>query len=165
VGIVKKLVIINGTMGVGKSTVCRQLLQTLDRSVWLDGDWCWMMQPWIVNEENILMVENNINYLLRSYITNSSFDYVIFSWVLHRREIINRLLAKLADLEFEQQIITLTSSQRALRMRMQGDQRTEDQILRSLERLSQYEDMGTYTLDTGGIGIEEVVLQIKDRLI
>lgn len=161
----KKLVIINGTMGVGKSTVCRQLLQTLDRSVWLDGDWCWMMQPWIVNEENILMVENNINYLLRSYITNSSFDYVIFSWVLHRREIINRLLAKLADLEFEQQIITLTSSQRALRMRMQGDQRTEEQILRSLERLSQYEDMGTYTLDTGGIGIEEVVLQIKDRLI
>lgn len=35
----KKLIIINGTMGVGKSTVCKQLLKILAPGVWLDGDW------------------------------------------------------------------------------------------------------------------------------
>ncbi len=31
----KKLIIVNGSMGVGKSTVCRQLLKNLTPSVYL----------------------------------------------------------------------------------------------------------------------------------
>jgi len=46
----KKLVIINGTMGVGKSTICKELSKRLENSVWLDGDWCWMMNPLICSE-------------------------------------------------------------------------------------------------------------------
>jgi len=46
----KKLIIINGTMGVGKSTISKALYKNLENSVWLDGDWCWMMNPFIVNE-------------------------------------------------------------------------------------------------------------------
>ncbi|MEI2396573.1 MULTISPECIES: AAA family ATPase [Paenibacillus] len=161
----KKLIIVNGTMGVGKSSICKQLFKSLDRSVWLDGDWCWMMQPWTVNDENIIMVENNINYLLHSFLTNTSFDYVIFSWVLHRKEMIDRLLARLSDLEFEHQVITLTCSESALRQRMQEDHRTEEQINRSLERVSTYAGMPSHSVDTSEIGLDEVVLQIKDRLL
>jgi broad-specificity NMP kinase len=80
----KKLIVVNGTMGVGKSAVCKSLNGVLNHSVWLDGDWCWMMNPWIVNDENRAMVENNITYQLRSFLTNSTFEHVIFSWVLHR---------------------------------------------------------------------------------
>lgn len=160
----KKLIIINGTMGAGKTTVCKQLLQSLDRSVWLDGDWCWMMHPWTVNEENIIMVESNINFILRSYLKSTSFDYVIFSWVLHRQEIIDRLLAGLADLNFEHQLVTLTCSEAALRRRMQGDQRTEEQIRRSLERLSFYHEMGALAVDTSEIGVNEVVKQVRQAI-
>jgi tRNA uridine 5-carbamoylmethylation protein Kti12 len=39
----KKLIIINGVPGVGKSTVSKELHKSLPKSVWLDGDWCWMM--------------------------------------------------------------------------------------------------------------------------
>lgn len=35
----KKLVIVNGTMGVGKSTIVSKLYKELEHSVWLDGDW------------------------------------------------------------------------------------------------------------------------------
>ena len=35
----KKLTMINGTMGVGKSTVCNKLLNMLSPSAYLDGDW------------------------------------------------------------------------------------------------------------------------------
>lgn len=73
----KKLIIINGVPGVGKSTVSKELHTSLSKSVWLDGDWCWMMNPWMITEENIKMVERNINYLLRSYFSNSTFDYII----------------------------------------------------------------------------------------
>ncbi len=71
----KKLIIINGTMGVGKSTVCNILLDTLKPSVYLDGDWCWNMNPFVVSEENKKMVINNITHLLKSYLENSGFEY------------------------------------------------------------------------------------------
>ena len=37
----KRLYMIGGPMGVGKTAACRQLQQLLDRSVFLDRDWCW----------------------------------------------------------------------------------------------------------------------------
>ncbi len=57
----KKLFIVNGAMGVGKTTTCKELSKKLQNSVWLDGDWCWMIDPFVVNEENKRMVINNIN--------------------------------------------------------------------------------------------------------
>ena len=41
----KKLYIIGGTMGVGKTSVCQQLKASLINSVFLDGDWCWDANP------------------------------------------------------------------------------------------------------------------------
>ena len=43
----KKLILINGTMGAGKTTTCQELLKILQPSVFLDGDWCWKMHPFI----------------------------------------------------------------------------------------------------------------------
>ncbi|MCK4716621.1 MAG: AAA family ATPase, partial [Candidatus Marinimicrobia bacterium] len=62
----KKLIVINGTMGVGKSTISVALKNELENSVMLDGDWCWMMNPWNITEENKKMVEQNIIFLLNS---------------------------------------------------------------------------------------------------
>ena len=41
----KRLYMIGGPMGVGKTAACRQLQQLLDRSVFLDRDWCWGCPP------------------------------------------------------------------------------------------------------------------------
>ena len=51
-------------MGAGKSTVSEQLLKETENSIYLDGDWCWNMNPFTVNEENIEMVLKNIIFLL-----------------------------------------------------------------------------------------------------
>ena len=48
----KKILFIGGPMGIGKTAVSERLNQLLDHSVFLDGDWCWNMDPFIVNEEN-----------------------------------------------------------------------------------------------------------------
>ena len=52
----KKLFIIGGTMGIGKSTVSQILKQKLPNSVFLDGDWCWDSSPFQVTAETKEMV-------------------------------------------------------------------------------------------------------------
>ena len=47
----KTLYMIGGTMGVGKTTVCQQLKQDLQNSVFIDGDWCWDASPFQVTDE------------------------------------------------------------------------------------------------------------------
>lgn len=61
----KTLYLIGGTMGVGKTTVCRELQKSLPNCVFLDGDWCWDMKPFVVNEETRELVLDNICCLLR----------------------------------------------------------------------------------------------------
>ncbi|MBB3128577.1 shikimate kinase [Paenibacillus rhizosphaerae] len=158
----KKLIVVNGTMGVGKTTICKELYKSLDKSVWLDGDWCWMMNPWIFNEENIRMVVNNITYLLRNFLTNSTFAYVIFNWVLHREEILTGLLNRLSDLDFQVKKVTLMCSEAALRQRMKQDNRSNEQIILSIERLRLYESMDTNIIDTSESAIEEILERIKE---
>ena len=56
----KKLYIIGGTMGVGKTTVCNILKKRLDMCVMLDGDWCWDINPFIVNLSLIHIFKNKL---------------------------------------------------------------------------------------------------------
>ena len=159
-----KLVVINGTMGVGKTATCKELYKKLQNSVWLDGDWCWMMNPFIVNEENKQMVENNITYLLRNFLINSSFQYVIFNWVIQTEEIFDMILNKLDDLEFEVIKITLICNEESLRDRIlidvENNLRDEKCITRSLERIGLYKNMNTIKIDTSNISISETVNKI-----
>ncbi len=56
----KRLVIVNGTMGAGKTTVCRELKKLAAPCAFLDGDWCWDMEPFMVTEETKALVQDNI---------------------------------------------------------------------------------------------------------
>ena len=47
----KKLIMISGTMGAGKTSVCIKLQKFLPENVFLDGDWCWKAEPFVVNDE------------------------------------------------------------------------------------------------------------------
>lgn len=161
---VKKLIIINGTMGVGKTATSRELNKKLNNSVWLDGDWCWMMNPFTVNGENKNMVINNITYLLRNFLINSSFEYVIFNWVIHYEGIFNLLLQPLSDLEFEVIKVTLLCSEETLKNRILNDVklnlRDGEELSTSIERLELYKNMNTVKIDTTNISINETVDKI-----
>ena len=160
----KKLIIINGTMGVGKSATCNKLYKKLENSVWLDGDWCWMMNPFIVNEENKKMVQHNIAYILRNFLSNTSYEYIIFDWVIHLEEIFDAILEKLSDLKFTVIKITLICSEESLKKRISNDVenglRDEECINRSLGRLKLYKPMNTIKVDTTNMTILETVDKI-----
>ncbi|MBO5197063.1 MAG: hypothetical protein J6B85_00870 [Lachnospiraceae bacterium] len=36
----KDLILVNGTMGAGKTITCQHLKKLLSNAVFLDGDWC-----------------------------------------------------------------------------------------------------------------------------
>lgn len=161
----KKLILVNGTMGAGKTAVCSELSKKLNNSVWLDGDWCWMMNPFTVTEENKAMVIDNITYLLRNFLNNSGFEYVIFDWVMHQESIINDILNKLEDVQdFKIYKLTLTCSEAELRKRIlkdvEGGLRDMEVLQRSAERLSLYENMDTIKINTDNMDVEGAALEI-----
>ncbi|OCL25719.1 nucleotide kinase [Orenia metallireducens] len=156
----KKLIIINGPMGIGKTTICKRLYKKLNSSVWLDGDWCWMMNPFRATEENRRMVEDNITYLLNNFLDNSGFEYVIFNWVIHHEDIFKIILDKLQNYEFELYKISLICSKEELEKRMLKDGRKEENIKMSLERLKLYQTMKTIKIDTTNSTVEKIVDEI-----
>jgi len=151
----RKLIMVNGTMGVGKSTVCNILFKMLNNSVYLDGDWCWNMNPFVVSDENKEMVINNISYLLKSYLNNSGYKYIIFCWVIQEEDIFKQILDKLNGFDFELYKISLVCSEESLKNRLNIDVkngiRKVDVINRSIERISLYEKMDTVKIDVSNI--------------
>ena len=91
----RTLYLIGGPMGVGKTTVCQMLKRRLPRAAFLDGDWCWDMDPFVVTEETKSMVLGNIRHTLSGFLRCSAFENVIFCWVLHRQDIRDAVLAGL----------------------------------------------------------------------
>ena len=150
----KTLYVIGGTMGVGKTAVSRQLQKLLPDSVFLDGDWCWDADPFQVTEETMAMVNDNICFLLNSFLRCSAYENVIFCWVMHQQEIIDGILARLDTSGCAVHTVSLTASEETLRRRLEGDVaasvRQSDIIGRSLARLPLYDALDTVKIPTDG---------------
>ncbi|HHE38953.1 MAG TPA: nucleotide kinase [Candidatus Cloacimonetes bacterium] len=160
----KKLLIINGTLGVGKTAVCEKLYKKLENSIWLDGDWCWMMNPFKVTEENKRMVEDNITHLLKNFLKNPTFEYVIFSWIIHQEYIYKILLNKLQSTNFELKKITLMCSENELLKRMKRGKRSDEEIRKSIEYLKSYPEHDSIKIETSDISVDETVEMVLDVL-
>lgn len=160
----KKLIIINGVMGVGKTSVSKALYKQLDNSFWLDGDNCWMMNPFEVTSENKYMVIDNITYLINNFIKNSKSKHIILNWVIHTDEIMDSILYKINMDKIDLYKITLICDEDTLVKRIKKDIksgiRDEDNIIRSLDKLKLYKNMNTLKIDTANKSIDEIVENI-----
>ena len=148
----KRLILIGGTMGVGKTAVCRELQKLLPGNVFLDGDWCWDAVPFQVTAETKSMVMENIAFLLNQFLRCSAYENVLFCWVLHERAIWDDLLGRLNLSDVKVICLSLTCAPQELERRLNRDIaqgiRTPDVINRSLERLRCYERLELPLIDT-----------------
>lgn len=162
----KKFIIITGSMGVGKSHTCKALNKRLLNSVWLDGDWCMMINPLNFTAENTKMFLDNSIYLLKNFLSNPTLDYVIYSLVFPREDILNYIVKQVNDTSFEMEKISLICSNDKLRERM----RMAGRDLNTIEKSLIYQDairlMDTIKIDTTELKedetIEEVLKIIKN---
>ena len=164
----KNLVIVGGTMGVGKTATSRELQEILPRNVFLDGDWCWDMRPFVVTEETVRMAESNIAHLLTGFLNCSEFDNVIFCWVLHEQRIVDDLVARLNHNGSKIHSFSLVSNEKALSERLNRDiaegKRKPGIIERSLARLPLYGELDTIKIDVSDISPADAATRIKDCL-
>jgi len=164
----KKLIIVGGTAGVGKTTTCRELQKILPRNVFLDGDWCWDMRPFVVTDETKKMVEGNIAHLLNSFLDCSEFEYVIFCWVLHEQKILDDLIAGLNHNDCTIYCFSLVSNKQALSERLSRDiargKREPDIIERSVARIPLYDALDTVKIDVSTISPADAAKRIRDCL-
>jgi len=158
----KTLIMIGGAPGCGKTTTAEQLKNSLERSVWLDGDWCWMMNPWEFSEQNKRMVERNISFMLNSFLENDSFEYVILSWVLHSQNLIDTVLDSLNLEDVDIHTYSLVCDETVLEDRMINGGREKGQIESSIERMKLYKHLNTHNLDISKLTPEEVVMRIVE---
>ena len=160
----KKLILLNGTMGAGKTAICQELLKLLQPGVFLDGDWCWNMNPFIVNDETKQMVLKNISFMLNSFINCSEYEYIIFCWVMHQEEIINEILKNLKLENTKTFTFTLMLTEAALTKRLMKDidqhKRTFDVLERSIERIDLYKNMNTIKIDISDLTPLQAAKQI-----
>lgn len=156
---VKKLYLIGGTMGVGKTTVCQILKKKLDRAVFLDGDWCWDADPFLVNDETKAMVMDNITHQLNNFLRCSAYENIIFCWVMHEQEIIDRIRLALDLQDCDVKVISLVCGEEMLIKRLEKDARhglrQPDAIERSVGRIKLYDKLDTIKVDVSKISAEE----------
>ncbi|MGM0166495.1 hypothetical protein IGI39_001455 [Enterococcus sp. AZ135] len=162
----KKLILIGGPMGSGKTTVSKILNNTVHHSAFLDGDWCWEINPFIVNEENKRMVFSNIHFLLNSFISNTTTNTIIFCWVMDEQEIIQRILTGLDLLNVEVTSFSLLPSPEKLTSNIEKDIllgiRNIEDINRSISRLPKYQGVASIHIDTTFLTATETADKILD---
>lgn len=148
-------------MGIGKSTICNQLNQDLDHSVFLDGDWCWNMDPFVVNQDTKNMVLDNITHCLNNFIHTPGIENIIFCWVMHKQDIINQIIQKLDTEGVDIHLISLICEKEELIKRMLIDRRDNQTIRKSLQYLELYKDLDTQKIDVTTLDVQKTIDKIK----
>lgn len=164
----KNLWIVNGTMGAGKSAVGEELAKILPDNAYLDGDWCWNVRPFFVNERAKERILDNICLILGNYLKEPSLKNIIFTWVLHDWTVTQTILSRLPLENVNVRAFTLTLSEKTLRARLMKDvaehKRTADVIERSVVRLPLYENMPAQKISAETLSPAEIAKKIKDSL-
>lgn len=123
-----------------------------------------MMNPFEANEYNRSMVIKNIGYLLRSFLQNPTYEYIIFNWAIHLEEIYEMILSELENTQFDLYKITLICNEDELSKRLQNDiskgKRAQNDIKKSIERIEMYKILNTIKIETTKKSIQEITAEV-----
>ena len=162
----KNIIFINGTMGVGKTSVSKQLNKLLDNSVYLDGDWCWMADPFVVTEETKTMVTDNICHLLNNFISCSEYKNIIFCWVMDFESIYDSIATKLNTDNCKIWRFTICCNPDTLKKRVENDTLQEGRNFeRSVERLPRFDIMDTVKIYNDEMSPQQTAEYIKNIIM
>ena len=164
----KKLYLIGGPMGVGKTSIGQFMKTQLNNCVFLDGYWCWDMNPFQVTTETKKMVIENISFLLNNFIHCPVYENIIFCWVMQKQTILDDILSRLVTEDCSVIRVSLVCTEKELRKRLEQDVkdglRQPDVIERSIAYLPLYSEINTVKIDTSGKTIVEAAEEIMFNL-
>ncbi len=131
----KKLLFICGSNGIGKTTICKEIIRKLPNSAYVDSDPCRIMNPSILNDETIPTIAKNISDLIINYIDCPVVETVVFSYGFHgrRKEIFEKVMQAVSKKEFNFVPFLLSCSEEENIKRMDMDNRSSERKRRAIE--------------------------------
>ena len=154
-----KVIILNGPMGVGKTTVGKYIADHHPGTAFIDGDWCLDIHPFVGSRETKAMAVDNILHMIGNYQKCSACSMVVLVWLMDDPWVIQRITEGLSALQAEMKSVTLVCSRENLISRWKEDRvcewRTDDWLNVSLKSLPGFAVMDN-TVDTTGLTVEQV---------
>ena len=162
----KKLILVIGANGIGKSTACKALVAIFPSSSYIDSDYFRYMNPFSFSREEIAVIVSNISTIMIKYFNLSTINNVIFQYGFHgvRKQIFEAILSVLDENEIEYEFcpILLECDLEENIRRMKNDNRDSDRINRALENTRNiYDDLPYPRINTTLLSPEETANEMK----
>jgi len=159
----KNLLFICGPNGIGKTTICKEIMRKLPNSAYVDSDPCRLMNPFILNDKTIPTIANNISDLLINYIGCPVIETVIFSYGFHgrRKEVFELVMQAVSKRDFNFIPFLLTCSEEENIKRMNMDNRSSERKQRAIgESRKAFDDVSYPSIDITDFSASEAAENI-----
>ena len=158
-----KVIIVNGPMGVGKTSVGKYIASTHAGTAFIDGDWCLDLHPFVGNRETKTMAIDNILHMIGNYQKCSLCSMIVLVWLMDNEWVRQSIVDGIASMGLEANAVTLMCNQDELIRRWKNDDkcewRTDAWLTVSLKSLSLFAQQPN-VLDTTGLSIPEIAEMI-----
>ena len=159
-----KVIVINGPMGVGKTTVGKYIADNNPGTAFIDGDWCLDIHPFVGNCETREMAVDNILHLIGNYKKCSVCNMIVLVWLMDDPDVRQSIKDGISSLGLELRDVTLMCSEEELIKRWNSDStcewRTEEWLKVSLKSLQDFSALDNL-IDTSTMSVK----QIADRIL
>ena len=159
----KNILFLCGPNGIGKSTICREIIKQLPNSAYVDSEPCRFMNPFVLNDDTIPTIAKNNSDLIINYLKCPLDNTVVFSYGYHgrRKEVFKRVLAEISKVEHNFIPLLLWCSKEENIKRMIADKRSDDRIQRALnEPRKAFNDVVYPKLDITSLSVSEAAKTI-----
>ena len=159
-----KVIILNGSMGIGKTTVGTCIADRNPGTAFIDGDWCMDIHPFVGNRETKKMAVDNILHMIRNYRDCAECNMIVLAWLMDDAWVYETLTAGIREAGLEIKSATLICNEDQLRKQWIADKncpwRTEEWLETSIRSLA-YFSKADNCINTDGLSVEEVADRIE----
>ncbi len=159
-----RVIIINGPMGVGKTTIGKYIAEKYAGTAFIDGDWCMDLHPFVGNRETKTMAIDNILHMIGNYRKCSICKMIVVVWVMDDQWVYQKIADEIAEMGLEIKSVVLVCDQKSLIDRWENDKicdwRTRAWLEVSLKSLPYFLSIEN-VLDTSNLTVE----RIADRIM
>ena len=160
-----KVIILNGPMGVGKTTVGTYIAEHNPGTAFIDGDWCMDIHPFVGNQETRAMAVDNILHMIGNYQKCSECNMVVLVWLMDDPDVIKQISEGVKALNAQPMLYTLICGQEELIRRWENDERcewrTEEWLTVSLKSIPVFASMESI-VNTDGLSVEDIAEKISN---
>lgn len=165
----KKLILICGANGIGKSTVSKALHSHLPNSACIDSEYCCSINPFELNHHTIELFKANISALMMNSLACDFIETVIFPYGFHgpRKAIFDSVIETLRNnpIEFELHPVILECEESENIRRMRNDNRDEKRIERAIiHSRSIYDELDYPRINTTDLSVSETMNRILEQV-